>query len=123
MYRWALCGVQEAIWDDGDGVAVGKIIRINEPRQYPDSHDHWNNFDVKTRVCTTMQKDIECLKASWHFNHRFATNENVINYEVLAYCSKLETNNKLPVSVVQMVTQLHRHAPLFRDNSLGMPEG
>lgn len=124
----ALCivghfAVYKKLWDDGDGVAVGKIIRINEPRQYPDSHDHWNNFDVKTRVCTTMQKDIECLKASWHFNHRFATNENVINYEVLAYCSKLETNNKLPVSVVQMVTQLHRHAPLFRDNSLGMPEG
>ena len=124
----ALCivghfAVYKKLWDDGDGVAVGKIVRINEPRQYPNSHDLWSNFDVKTRVCTTKQTELDCIKASWHFNHRLSTIENVITYEVLGYCSKLETNNKLPASVVQMVTQLHRHAPLFRDNSQGYNVG
>ena len=106
-------------WDDGDGVAVGKIIRINNPRQYPDSHETWNNFDVKTRVCTTKQTDIECIRGSWHYNPQLSIVDNVVVYQVLAYCSKLDPSHKLPVSVMQMVTQYNQHKQLFVDRSQG----
>ena len=111
--------VYKCSWDDGDGISVAKIHRLNAPRVYPNSHDQWDNFQVKTRVCTTKQTNVDCLTGSWHFNHRHSVEENVISYEVIAYCSTLASGNKLPVSVCQMVTTMHRHSPLFVDRQQG----
>jgi hypothetical protein len=108
--NYALC---VETWQNGRGLKLVKIVRIEEPRIYPGSTTLWPNFTGKDRLCTVVQTDVQCLTGTWNHHPRRSTESNVPSYGVVVYFSNLNPRDKLPNDVVQCVHQHPKFTELF----------
>lgn len=109
--RFAIC---KGEWDNGDGINVIKITRINQPKVFDDSGRLWQNFDGRTRVCTVDERTVGCLRGKWNHNPTHSVMMNIASYEVLAYTETLQPNMTLPSVVVDRILSLMKHSTIFR---------
>lgn len=123
MAPWPECvsgqfAVVQAKWNQGNGVKVVKIMEVIGERrhQQPDgTSEVWNVFVGREWISTVDNTTIECLKHPWYHQPANSTDDDVLNYEVIAYLPRLLPGNLLSPYIQTTVREMHSRKEIFRN--------
>ena len=103
--------VTQHIWEASKGICVYKIMDVYDLVDNAD--EAYATFSGKEWICTVPNVTIECVKnGKWNFIRSQSFTQEISNWSVLAYFSKLD-RQKLPSNVVKLIMERNASSKIF----------